>query len=237
MKKFPSAKEIIEEAKRKNPGADINKLHALTFGFIKKHRSIYYQDKIKDFLLRPSLVSLPKEIKLRIEEELLKPIRAGDKVYSNFIEETARRISQTIQTVSGNIAELCVERELINIGLKVGTNYERKKEHTDLILYYPKLPKYLKRHRVEVKNVKLRERATRGLKFDGDSMIGFFNDPSELTENNINIIDEQCKKTGGYCYIPPTALEKIKDKVENKRFKSNEEFAPDMKKFVKTGII
>jgi len=55
MEKFPSAKEIIEEAKRKNPKADINQLHVITFDLIRKYRYVYYQNKIKDFLLRPSL--------------------------------------------------------------------------------------------------------------------------------------------------------------------------------------
>jgi hypothetical protein len=237
MNKFPSAKKIIEEAKKKNPKADINQLHNITFELIKKYRDVYYQNKVKEFLLRPSLAELPKEIKSKIKKELLKPIKSGEIIYSNFMEETSRRISQVFQTISGNLAELCVENELIKVGLKVGIHYHRKKEHTDLIIYYPNFSHCKRKHRVEIKNVKLRERATRGFQFDGDSLIGFFNDPSEFTENNIRILNEQCEKTGGYCYIPPTTLEKIKDKIENKRFKSNEKFALDMKKFVETGII
>jgi hypothetical protein len=237
MKKFPSAKEIIEEAKRMNPQVDINRLHALTFDLIKKYRNIYYQDKVENLFLRPSLVNLPRGTKQKMKEELLKPLRGGDKLYTNFMEETSRRISQVFQVISGNLAELCVEKELIDKGLKPELDYTRKKEHADLIIYYPKLPKSLKKHRIEVKNVKLRERATRGLSFDGDSIIGFFNDPSEFTENNIEIIDKQCKKTNGYCYIPPATLRKIRDKIENKRFKSNKSFASDMQKFTKTGVI
>jgi hypothetical protein len=71
MDKFPSAKKIIEEAKRRNPKADINQLHNITFELIKKYRDLYYQNKVKEFLLRPSLVKLPKEVKSRIEKELL----------------------------------------------------------------------------------------------------------------------------------------------------------------------
>jgi hypothetical protein len=41
------------------------------------------------------------------------------------------------------------------------------------------------KHRIEVKNVKIRERATRGLLFDGDSLFGFFDDESEFTESNV----------------------------------------------------
>lgn len=237
MKKFPSAKEIIEEAKKQEPKADINRLHFLTFRLMMKYKDIYYQDKVKDFLFRPSMINLPTKIKLKIRKELLKPVKGGDVLYRNFMEEASRRISQVFQPISGNLAELCVEKELMDIGLKLNINYKRKKEHTDLIIYYPKLPTFLKKHRVEVKNVSVRERATRGLIFDGDSMVGFFNDPSEFTSNNIEIIDEQCKKTGGYCYVPPLILEKIKDKIKDKRFKSNKSFALDMKRFIEKGII
>lgn len=237
MDKFPSAQEIIEEAKRKNPKADINQLHALTYGLMKKYRDIYYPNKVKEFFSRSSLASLPKDIKLKIKEELLKPIKVDDKIYSNFMEEASRRISQTFQVISGNLAELCVERGLIDIGLKPKIHYLKKAEHTDLIIYHPALLNYSKKHRVEVKNVKLRERATRGLEFDGDSMAGFFDDPSEFTSSNIDIINNHCKKTGGYCYIPPETLKKLGDRIKNKRFKSNKKFASDMKNFIKKGTI
>lgn len=237
MDKFPSAQKIIEEAKRIKPKADINQLHALTFDLMIKYRDVYYKDKVKNFLSRPPIASLPKEIKLKIGHELLKPVKGGDKIYSNFMEEASRRISQVFQVISGNIAELCVEKELIDTGLKLKLNYEKKKEHTDLIIYYPELPNYSKKHRIEVKNVSLRERGTRGFKFDGDSIFGFFNDPSEFTDTNIKIIDEQCRKTGGYCYVPPALLEEIKNKTRGKKFKSNKEFISDMKKFVEKGII
>jgi len=237
MDKFPSAQKIIEEAKRIKPKADINQLHALTFDLMIKYRDFYYKDKVKDFLSRPPIASLRKEIKSKISHELLKPIKGGDKIYSNFMEEASRRISQVFQVVSGNIAELCVEKELIDAGLKPKLNYEKKKEHTDLIIYYPEFPNYSKKHRIEVKNVSLRERGTRGFEFDGDSMFGFFNDPSEFTDTNIKIIDKQCRKTGGYCYIPPALLEKIKNKARGKKFKSNKEFISNMKKFVERGTI
>lgn len=237
MKKFPSSKEILEEARKINMEADINELHALTYDLIKKYREIYYQNKVRDFLRRPSLVELPAKVKSKVKKALLQSIKVKDKLYSNFMEETSRRISQTFQVISGNLAELCAEKELLDVGLKLKINYERRKEHTDLIVYYPKLPKFSKRHRVEVKNVKLRERGTRGFKFDGDSMLGFFNDPAEFTSSNINILHGHCKETGGYCYIPPAILKKLKNRLKDKRFKSNNNFAPDMRKFVKTGII
>jgi hypothetical protein len=237
IKKFPSSEELIEEAKKENPKADINKLHAITFNLMKKYRDIYYDDKVNNFLLRSSLRNLPKELKVKIKQELLRPIGREDKLYSNFMEEAFRRISQTFQTISGNLAELCVEKDLIDAGLRKDVNYQKKKEHTDLIIYYPNFPKYIKKHRIEVKNVKLRERGTRGLAFDGDSMVGFFNDPAEFTASNIEIINNQCKKTGGYCYVPPATLKKIADKIRNGRFKTNEELVFDIKKFIKTGII
>ena len=151
------------------------------------------------------------------------------------MEEVSRRVSQTFQVISGNLAELCVERELNKVGLRLKINYLRKWENTDFRIYYPNLNNPIKKHRLEVKNVKLRERGTRGLAFDGDSMVGFFDDPSEFTESNIKIIDEHCKKTGGYCYIPSETLKLIKNKT--KRFKANTELALDMQRFVTNGSI
>jgi len=236
MKRFPSAKEILEEAKAQKPKADINQLHALTFKLMMKYKDTYYKDKVGEFLCRNSLANLPEETKLKIKQEIHISVDAylGRE---GFMEETSRRISQTFQPISGNLAELCAEKELIDIGLKLGINYKKRVEHTDLIIYHPQLSGYSKKHRVEVKNVSVRERATRGFIFDGDSMIGFFNDPGEFTNTNIDIIDEQCQKTGGYCYIPPVILERIRDKTQNKRFKPNTDFVSDMEKFVKTGII
>ena len=237
MEKFPSAKEIIEEAKKRNAKADINQLHAFTFKLMMTYKDIYYRRKVGDFLLRPSIKNLPKDMKLKIGKELLKPVKGGDKQYSNFMEEASRRISQTFQPISGNIAELCVEEEFKKIGLKEKINYMKKIEHTDFVIYHPKQQNFLKKHRIEIKNVSLRERATRGLAFDGDSIVGFFNDPSEFTIENIDIINNQCIKTSGYCYIPPALLTQIKDIVKNKRFKSNTELSSDVEKFIRTGII
>jgi len=232
---IPSSAEIVEEANKINPKADINEIHSKTFELIKKYREEYYRSKVKAFFSRENLSNIPKEIRIKIEKELLKPIKVGEKQYSNFMEETSRRISRTFQVISGNIAELCVERELIKVGLKLGIHYVKKAERTDFIIYYPQKKDFKKKHRIEVKNVKLRERGTRGLAFDGDTMIGFFNQPSEFTASNIEVIDTHCKKTNGYCYVPPETLKKIKHK--NSRFKPNTEFAKDMKRFVETGVI
>ena len=57
------------------------------------------------------MIDIPEDMRMKVEKELLKPIKVGDIEYSNFMEETSRRISQTFQVLSGNIAELCVERD------------------------------------------------------------------------------------------------------------------------------
>lgn len=229
---IPSSRDLLKETEKANPNFNINQIHSKSFGLIKKHRGVYYKQRVNELL---SKIKIPKNIKLKIKRELLKPIKVKGKRYSNFMEEVSRRVSQTFQVISGNIAELCVERELIKRGLKWKVNYVKKAERTDFIIYYPQKENFKKKHRIEVKNVKLRERGTRGLAFDGDTMIGFFNQPSEFTASNIEVIDTHCKKTNGYCYIPPETLKLIKHK--NLRFKSNIEFAKDMKKFVETGVI
>ncbi len=232
---LPSSEEIVKEAEKKDPNIGINQLHSKTFELIKKYRKEYYKNKVSNFLSRNDLLSIPKETKIKIGKELLKPIKVDDKKYSNFMEETSRRISQTFQVLSGNIAELCVERELINVGLKQGVHYIKKAERTDFIIFCPQKEGFKKKHKIEVKNVKLRERGMRGLVFDGDSMIGFFNEPSEFTSSNVEVIEKYCKKTNGYCYVPPQTLKAIKHL--NSRFKANTEFASDMKKFAEDGII
>lgn len=234
-KSIPSSIELVKEAEKLNVNANLNQLHLSAYEIIKKYRDKYYKNKVTLFLSRVNLADIPNEIKEKIEKELLKPIKVDNKEYSNFMEETSRRISQTFQVLSGNIAELCVERELIKIGLKEGVDYTKKAERTDFIVFHPNKQVFKKRHRVEVKNVKLRERGTRGLAFDGNSMVGFFNQPEEFTSSNIEVIETHCKKTGGYCYIPPATLKAIKHKTT--RFKSNEEFSSDMKKFVENGFI
>lgn len=238
-KNFPSAQEIIDEAIEQNPKSDINQLHSLTFELMKKYRDLYYPRKVTEFLSRPRLIKLSKYYKNLIEEELLKPIEVEGKVYTNFMEESARRISQTFQPISGNLAELCVEVSLERFGLRKGIHYRKKPkgEHTDFIVYHPNFLNFRKSHRVEVKNVSLRERTTRGLLFDGDSLVGFFNNPSEFTKTNIKIISDFCKKTGGFSYIPPKLIDKLGEGILKKRFKSNEAFAEDMLNFVKKGFI
>ena len=237
MEKFPSAKELIKEALIKNPKANLNSLHSLTYELMIKYRDNYYKAKVNDFLIQPSFQNLSVENKNLIKTELLKPVPVKDRSYSNFMEETSRRISQTFQPISGNLAELCVENEIIKVGLVNKVHYLKRKDHTDFAFYYPNIENFSNRHRVEVKNIALRERGTRGLKFDGDSILGFFNEPAEFSKENIKIIDEHCAESDGYCYLPPDTLSEIMQKVHVDRFKSNEEFAGDMKNFVEAGSI
>ena len=237
MKKFPSAKEIVEEALTVNPRADINQLHTLTYDVMLKHRNSYYSSKADKFLDRPFFKKLGGSLHAGIKGELLKPIIGGQIEYSNMMEEASRRISQTFQVISGNIAEVCVERELNRKGLKKGIHFLRKTNHTDFTFFHPLVKNPKSSHRVEVKNVAVRERATRGLAFDGDSLLGFFTDAGEFTDEIISIIDKHCKKTGGYCYIPPTLIKQLGTKLKGKKFKSNLEVSSDMLKFVDNGTI
>ncbi len=110
-----------------------------------------------------------------------------------------------------------------------------RKERSDITLYYPSIENAKIKHRVEVKNVKLRERATRGLIFDGDSLFGFFDSPKEFTRSNVEVIDDLCNKIGGFCYMPPSTLSKLSYK--GTRLKPNTLFAEDMLKFAKTGKV
>jgi len=229
-----SVEEIFSKALKQNLKADLNELHKITFLIMVQKRQKYYEAKVDKFLEKQDL---DEEIRNKLQKAILKPVKVENIEYSNFMEEVSRRISQVFQVVSGNLAERVVERDLNLTGLIKNHHYTKRKGRTDFTVYYPEIKNQKHIHRIEVKNVKLRERATRGLAFDGDSLIGFFNEPSEFTTSNIDIIDSQCKKTGGYCYIPPSTLKIIKNKVKGKRFKSNTKFASDMKKFVKTGII
>jgi hypothetical protein len=227
---IPSAKELVEEAVRSNPTADINAVHVRTYELMILYRERYYERKVDAFLAQ---LGLEPELRERIKRKMIEPVISEGVEYSNFMEEASRRVSQTFQVISGNIAELCAERELRRVGLIRDLHYKRKIEGTDFMIYSPNLHHVRVRHRVEVKNVKLRERGTRGLAFDGDSMFGFFDDPSEFTESNVEIIDEYCKRVNGYCYLPPATLRGMR--IVGSRFRSNISFGEDMLFFVKNG--
>jgi hypothetical protein len=230
---IPSAKDLVQEAIKLKPSANVNDVHGLTYDLMMEYKKKYYVRKVDDFLSRMNLIGMPIEQKKKLKNEMLKPLTANEVEYANFMEEASRRVSQTFQVISGNIAELCVERELTEIGLLENINYKKKIERTDFIIYSPNLTKARAKHRVEVKNVKLRERGTRGLAFDGDSMFGFFDSPSEFTQSNVVVIDKQCASTMGYCYVPPNTLTNMPYK--GKRFKANTQFAKDIQYFVSNG--
>jgi len=228
--RIPSAESLFQEALQKDPEADVNALHSRTFELMVSYRSRYYESRVDSIL---SELGLPLDVHKMIKRKLLEPIVVGDKEYSNFMEEVSRRVSQAFQPISGNLAELCAERELLRSGLRRDIHYTRKKERTDIIIYYPTVRESQRRHRVEVKNVSLRERATRGLAFDGDSLFGFFNQRGEFTRSNVDVLDSLCQKTGGYCYLPHAILERLEYKGE--RFRPNINFGSDMARFVKKG--
>lgn len=240
--KFPSAEFIVDQAYNALPKADLNSLHNATFKIMMKHKQEYYKKKVKDFLNRKSLSGfLSLKAKTSLTKEMLKPLSVSNEkktiLYSNFMEEASRRISQVFQPISGNVAEYCIEIKLREAGLKENLSYKRKYKRSDFTFFYPNFTNSDVIHRVEVKNVSLRERGVRGLSFDGDSMVGFFNDSKEFTKDTIKIIDKHCSKTRGYCYIPPEILKEILSKHKAKRLKSNEEFVSDMNRFVKSGTI
>ncbi|MEM4200245.1 MAG: hypothetical protein QXR91_01630 [Nitrososphaerales archaeon] len=229
---IPSAEEIFREALRIDPKLDVNSLHRKTFELMIQYRSKYYERRVNEVLAE---LNLPKEIHQKVKDKLLEPIVVGGKEYSNFMEEVSRRVSQAFQPLSGYLAELCAERELERFGLQKDYHFTRRKERTDFTIYYPNVYSYKAMHRVEVKNVSLRERAVRGLVFDGDSLFGFFNQLKEFTESNIKVLERQCFKTDGYCYIPPETLEKIP--YTTTRFRPNTQFGQDMATFARAGKI
>ncbi|MFP3985858.1 MAG: hypothetical protein ACLFU9_07870 [Candidatus Bathyarchaeia archaeon] len=232
MRTVPPSESILREALRVNPDFDVNSLHSETFRLMIRYRNDYYERRVNEIL---SELNLPGEIHDKVKRKLLEPVVVRGKEYSNFMEEVSRRVSQAFQPISGHLAELCAQRELERAGLKKDHHFTRRKERTDLIIYHPHVQSFRKRHRVEVKNVSLRERATRGLAFDGDSLFGFFNQLREFTESNIKVLEDLCAKTDGYCYIPPNTLRQIPHRTT--RFKPNTQFGRDMAAFAKRGRI
>jgi len=228
--KFPSAQDIILSVLDKHKSLEINQLHQKAYEEIIKFKELFYENRVNEFLEK---LDLPESLKKMLKKNILEPVKINGKIYSNFLEETVRRITQAVQPISGNIAELCAAVDLQKNGLKEGIHFQRKVKRTDLIIHYPDISSSEKIHRVEIKNVSLRERATRGLAFDGDSLLGFFNNLNEFTEENIKIIENLCFKNSGYCYLPLKTLNSIK--FPTTRFKSNAEFGKDMIFFVRNG--
>lgn len=230
---IPSSKDLVEEAVKLKPSGDVNEIHGLTYELMMNYKTKYYETKVDDFLSRMTLADIPTEMKKKLREEMLSPVTAKGVPYSNFMEEASRRISQTFQVTSGNIAELCVARELGRVGLEEHVHYRKKFEGTDFLICSPDLANERAKHRVEVKNVKLRERGARGLAFDGDSMLGFFDSPSEFSQPTVRWIDAQVLSTNGYCYVPPLLLEQMQ--YRGNRFRPNSQIGLDMQYFVQNG--
>jgi len=235
MPAIPSSEELIEEALRNNPNFNVNDLHSATFDLMMHYKAKYYESKVDGFLSRMTLSDISPEVKRRLRIELLQPIEANNVEYSNFMEEASRRISQAFQPISGNLAELCAQRELERVGLERNIHFTRRRERTDFIVYYPNFTHCERRHRIEVKNVKIRERAVRGLGFDGDSILGFFDDPNEFSRGNVELIDSLCQERNGYCYLPNSTLEQMT--YHGNRFRPNTQFGSDMLAFVQNGRI
>ena len=227
-----TSKEIFEKALKtvKNPD-DILELHAKTYEILKMQKERYYRDRLEELLSDSEITDKDKQ---KIEKVLLKKVIVNDVEYTNPMEEISIKIRQSVQPLSGSLAELCVEYKIQREGLEEKNDYVKRKDHTDFTIYYKRDKS--KMHRIEVKNVSLRERATRGLKFDGDSLAGFFNQPNEFTEENVSVIDKNLKQTGGYCYIPIETLESIKSK-KIERFKDINKLGKDMKYFSLKGVM
>jgi hypothetical protein len=230
---IPSARELVKEVLSENPNLDVNALHQRTYELMIHYRSRYYESRVDAFLSRLTLSNLPSNIKRKLKKEMLKPIIVGNKEYSNFMEEASRRISQSFQPLSGKIAELAAQRELDRVNLEENVHYTIRKARTDITVYHPNVNSSRARHRVEVKNVKLRERGARGLGFDGDSLFGFFEDASEFSRGNVEVIDNLCQQTNGYCYVPPSTLAEMS--YRGTRFRPNTQFGKDMLFFVQNG--
>lgn len=230
-----SAKKAFPEALKGFPNANMNKLHEETYKLIQGQSQQHYEKRVDDFLKQ---FEFPISSKVMLKRKMLEPVMAGGVLYANFMEEASRRLSQSKQTTSGYIAEWCVRRELENRGLKKNTHYVVRKEKTDIIVYYPNIVSAKSRHRIEVKNVKMRERGIRGLIYDGDSIIGFFDEEDEFRSGAVREINAYCSKQGGYAYVSPLIynfLRNNKQLTGNTRFKLNTKIGKDMANFCKTG--
>jgi len=234
---LPSAESIVENAVRGNRGLDVNQIHARTYELLIAYRSKYYESRLDEFL---DGMAVSADCRRAVRNALLKPVNVSGTEYSNFMEELTRRISQSMQPVSGRIAEACAELELKRAGLRVRIHYTLRERRTDITILHSSERRGVQKHRIEVKNMKLRERAARGLAFDGDSLFGFFDSPSEFTEGNLQVMRDACRVTGGYVYVPPKTLAAITRKNLDPsayRIRENTRFGSDMAEFAKSGSI
>lgn len=235
---LPSATEINREAISGNPNCDVNTLHTLCYSVMDSHCVEYYARRVDDFI---SELGLSASIGRKVRAELLNPVTVENKIYPNLMVEISRRMSQSVQRVSGKLAESCAQRELERANLVLDMHFSRQRGPIDLLVYHPDRTNVTGEHRVEVKNMKLRERATRGLLAGGDSLFGFFDSFEEFTEEKLGDLSQICTSRGGYVYVPPPTLSHIMTQGHNPLLTSilrpNTAFGSDMAAFVQTGRI
>ncbi|NWF96941.1 MAG: hypothetical protein HXY34_12435 [Candidatus Thorarchaeota archaeon] len=233
---MPSARTLLDEILSRNPDIDINALHSEMWASMKRHRKDYLREQVDAFL---KTLRISESAKAIVREALLQPVTIDGVEYDSFIIGISRKISQSIQPLSGKSSELCAEVALSRAGLKRDVHYRVRDKRSDITLYHPTIQSSICVHRIEIKNLKIRERATRGLVFDGDSMFGFFDDPGEFTEGNIEELQKAVAKTGGYVYLPPETLSELRRRYEDlpSFLRPNTRFGTDMASFVKSGTI
>ncbi|MGY5873005.1 MAG: hypothetical protein RTV72_12220 [Candidatus Thorarchaeota archaeon] len=232
---MPSTQVIFEEIVNNNPNADINEIHGLVWERMQRYVRDYFARRVDTFLEPLTINDAAKRI---VKDALLQPVVVGGVRYENFLVESGRRMSQSIQPRSGKSAELCGELALNREGLEKDVHYAVRDGRSDLTLHYPNIEDSEEIHRVEVKNMKIRERGVRGLAFDGDSLFGFFDSPGEFTVGEIEVIEESLETTGGYVYMPLDTLNIVQTETlaePSVRLRSNTRFGSDMAVFVNTG--
>ena len=143
---LPSAEAIVEEVISHNPDLDVNEIHEQTYVLLDSYRERYYVRRVDELLSSLEIDDTSRRI---VKEALLTPIEARGRLYSNFMVEVSRRMSQSVQPVSGKIAEFCVEIELRRAGLKRDRHYALRRERTDFTLYHPSERKATSNHCVE----------------------------------------------------------------------------------------
>ena len=232
-----SAKRAYSEALKRWPEADMNELHGKAYRFVQKQQQEHYEERVDAFL---ETVKFPIRSKTTLRKKMLAPKVGGGVPYDNFMDEAAKRLRQSTQTTSGYISEWCVQRELRKKGLEQNKHFRVRKEGSDIIVYYPNIDSEKKRHKIEVKNVKMRERGIRALVYGGDSLVGFFDEEGEFGTGTVKEINEYCRKTNGYAYVSPLIynfLRNNKQLTGNTRFKLNTEIGKDMANFCNIGKI
>jgi len=234
---MPSTRAIYEEIVNNNSNADINEIHSLVWERMQRYVRDYYTRRVDAFLEPLNVNDGAKNI---VKDALLEPVVVDGVRYGNFIVESSRRMSQSIQPRSGKAAELCGELALNREGLEKDVHYAVRDGRSDLTLHYPDIENSEEIHRVEVKNMKMRERGVRGLAFDGDSLFGFFDSPGEFTTGEMDVIEDALETTGGYVYMPSYTLNEIQSQILTEpsvRLRPNTRFGSDMAEFVQTGEI